>query len=81
MDYITEKRTGKIINYSTFYWLLNCYWLLTFFKKKGQKEETKYSKTPAPTEENPGDIPYIIATNQNIYIPANYPLLQFKPDK
>ena len=73
MDYITEKRTGKI--------LLILEFLLTFFKKKGQKEETKYSKTPAPTEENPGDIPYVIATNQNIYIPANYPLLQFKPDK
>jgi len=56
-------------------------WIISQQKEQKKKAEVKYSKTPAPTEDNPHDIPYIIATNQNIYIPANYPLIQFKPDK
>ena len=53
-------------------------WLLKPSESEKSVPNTVNSTTKNTTTTTAGETPYIIATTQNIYIPANYPIIKTK---
>ena len=54
-------------------------WLLKPSESEKSVPNTVNSNTTNTTTTKAGETPYIIATTQNIYIPANYPIIKTQP--